>query len=101
MQRLSARDVRHHLPVGAPPHQKRDKKRQDVKQVEGVVQIVEIYQHTMAAHLHSKTESGVWELAPNSGPDAILAMPSLGISMPLIDLYEDAMPPDETDQAAP
>ncbi len=74
---------------------KRDKKREDVKQVEGVVQIVEIYQHTMAAHLHGKTESGVWEMVPISGRDAVLDMPSLGISIPLADFYEDAMPPDE------
>jgi len=73
----------------------RDKKRDDVKQVEGAVQIIEIYQHTMAAHIHSRTAAGTWEFISVSGKEAGLDMPSLGISIPLIDLYEGAMPADE------
>ncbi len=78
----------------------RDKKREDVKDVEGVVQIIEIHQHTMAAHVHSKTETGVWELTPISGTEATLEISSIGISIPLIDLYENAMPADEAEASA-
>jgi Uma2 family endonuclease len=73
----------------------RDKKREDVKEVEGVVQIVEVYQHTMAAHIHSKTDTGVWGLVPISGKEAILEIESIGISVPLIEIYENAMPADD------
>jgi hypothetical protein len=73
----------------------RDKKREDVKQVEGLVQIFEIYQHTMVAHVHSRTAAGIWEFVSVSGKEAGLDMPSLCISIPLIDLYEGAMPADE------
>jgi Uma2 family endonuclease len=73
----------------------RDRKREDVKQVEGVVQLVEIYQHTMAAHIHNKTGAGGWEFVTISGREAVLEVPSLGISIPLIEIYEDAMPADE------
>jgi Uma2 family endonuclease len=73
----------------------RDKRREDVKQVEGVAQIIEIYQHTMAAHVHIRMEAGGWDFIPVSGSDASLDLPSLGISIPLIALYENAMPADE------
>jgi hypothetical protein len=76
----------------------RDKKREDVKQVEGVVQIIEIYQHTMAAHVHNRIAAGIWEFISVSGKEAGLDMPSLGISIPLIDLYEDVMPADEIER---
>lgn len=75
----------------------RDQKREDVKAVDGVVQIIEIYQHTMAAHIHSKTEAGTWSLATISGRDATLEIASLQLSIPLIELYENAMPTDEAD----
>ena len=70
----------------------RDNKRQDVKDVEGVVEIVEIYQHTMAAHIHRRTESGVWSFTPVNGPDQALELTSIGVSVPLLELYEDVVP---------
>ena len=73
----------------------RDGKRQDVKDVAGVVGIVEIYQHTVAAHLHAKTASGVWSFTPINGADKTLDLASLGISIPLTELYEGAMPDEE------
>lgn len=73
----------------------RDKKREDVKEVEGVVQIIEIYQHTMAAHIHSKTEAGAWSLVPISGEEAMLEIASIGIAIPLIEIYENAIPADD------
>ncbi len=75
--------------------EQRDKKRDDVKQVEGVVQIIEIYQHTMAAHLHNNTVSGAWEFVAVSSNNAVLNIPGIGLSIPLSALYEHALPADE------
>ena len=63
------------------------------------MQIVEIYQHTMAAHVHSKTDTGIWGLFPVSGTMATIDMPSIGIAIPLIDLYENAMPAEAEENA--
>lgn len=73
----------------------RDNKRQDVKEVAGVVEIVEIYQHTMAAHVHSKTGTGIWSFNPVNGPDKTLDLASIGISIPLPELYEGVTPDEE------
>jgi Uma2 family endonuclease len=73
----------------------RDRKREDVKNVDGVVQIVEIYQHAISADAYTKTGAGGWNLVSSKGTNAIIELPSIGISIPLIELYEGAMPENE------
>ena len=73
----------------------RDKKRQDVKDVEGVTEIVEVYQHTMAAHVHRRSSNGTWSFSSVSGPDDNIELESLGISIPLGELYDGITADDE------
>ena len=65
----------------------RDQRRADLQAVEGVREIVEIYQDEMLAHAYRRQEAG-WVFESIAGPDAQVALPSVGITVPLTALYE-------------
>ena len=71
-----------------------DQKRSDLQAVEGVQEIVEIYQDEMLAHAYRRRDAG-WVFESIGGPDAVLAMPSVGITVPLATLYERVLPQGE------
>ncbi|MBV9252181.1 MAG: Uma2 family endonuclease [Acetobacteraceae bacterium] len=69
-------------------HKRRwDQKRADLQAVEGVQEIIEIYQDEMLARAYRRRDAG-WEFESISGPEAELALPSAGITIPLAALYE-------------
>src|SRR5271165_7508966 len=71
-----------------------DRKRADLQAVEGVQEIVEIYQDEMLAHAYRRQDAGcVFESI--AGPDAEVALPSVGITVPLVALYEGVPPEGE------
>ena len=70
----------------------RDRKRRDLQDVEGVQEIVEIHQDEMAAHIHRREGDGTWSFAAVDGMDSILALRSVGLEMPMIEVYEFARP---------
>ena len=75
-----------------------DQKRSDLQAVEGVQEIVEIYQDEMLAHIYRRRDAG-WVFEWIAGPEAELTLPSVGLSVPLAALYERVVP-DEEDPAA-
>jgi Uma2 family endonuclease len=64
-----------------------DQKRTDLQAVEGVQEIVEVYQDEMLAHVYRRQASG-WLFESISGPDAEIALRSVGIAVPLAPVYE-------------
>ncbi len=64
-----------------------DQQRADLQAVEGVQEIVEIYQDEMLAHAYRRQDAG-WVFESIAGPDAQVALPSVGITVPLTALYE-------------
>ena len=64
-----------------------DQKRADLQAVEGVLEIVEIYQDEMLAHAYRRQDAG-WVFESIAGPEAQVALPSVGIAVPLAALYE-------------
>jgi Uma2 family endonuclease len=71
-----------------------DRKRSDLQAVEGVQEIVEIFQDEMLAHAYRRQASG-WVFESIAGPDAEVALPSVGITVPLAALYERVVPEGE------
>lgn len=70
--------------------QGRDQKRRDVQDVEGVAEIIEIHQRQMALHTYRRSPDGTWAFDSVSGADAVLKIPSLGMVIPLAEIYEFA-----------
>jgi Uma2 family endonuclease len=68
-----------------------DQKRSDLQAVEGVQEIIEIYQDEMLAHAYRR-QGASWTFESISGPDATIDLPSIGIAVPLAALYERVMP---------
>ncbi len=68
----------------------RDRKRADLQEVEGVREIVEVYQGEMAAHIYRKAADGSWVFEAVGGPDAVLRLASVGLELPLAEVYEFA-----------
>jgi Uma2 family endonuclease len=71
-----------------------DQKRSDLQAVGGVQEIVEIYQDEMLAHAYRRQTVG-WVFESIAGPDAGVALPSVGITVPLAALYERVVPEQE------
>lgn len=67
----------------------RDLKLQHVQAVEGVQEIVELFQEDFAAHVYRLTSDG-WIFETLGGPDAILRLTSVGLEMPLSEIYQFA-----------
>ena len=69
-------------------HKRRwDQKRADLQVIEGVTDIVEIFQDEMLAHVYRRQDAG-WIFESIGGPEAEVMLPSVGISLPLASLYE-------------
>jgi Uma2 family endonuclease len=82
----------------------RDRRRLDLQLVEGVREIVEIYQDEYALHIYRLAQDGSWQFEAIGGRDAALHLASVNIDLPLTEIYAFASPPQEpddpTDQAA-
>ena len=77
------------------PHKRQwDQKRADLQAVEGVQEIVEIFQDEMLAHAYRRHGTG-WVFESIFGSEAHIALPSVGIAIPLAVLYEGASPQGE------
>ena len=64
----------------------RDLRRSDLQAVDCVQEIVEIYQDEMLAHAYRRQEAG-WVFQSIAGAEAEIALPSVGIGVPLAVLY--------------
>ena len=78
-----------------PQHKRQwDQKRTDLQAVEGMQEIIEIFQDEMLARAYRRQDAG-WVFESISGPEAEVALPSVGITVPLAALYERVLPGDE------
>jgi Uma2 family endonuclease len=68
-----------------------DQTRADLQAVEGVQEIVEIFQDEMLAHAYRRQDAG-WVFESIAGPEAEVSLPSVGIAVPLAALYERVVP---------
>jgi Uma2 family endonuclease len=76
------------VPPSELQHKRRwDQKRADLQAVEGVVEIVEIFQDEMLAHVYRRQDAG-WVFEWIAGPEADIVLSSVGIAVPLTALYE-------------
>jgi Uma2 family endonuclease len=68
-----------------------DQKRADLQAVEGVQEIIEIFQDEVLVHAHRR-QGSVWTFESIAGDEAEVELPSVGISLPLAALYERVLP---------
>jgi Uma2 family endonuclease len=68
-----------------------DQKRSDLQAVEGVQEVVEIFQDEMLAHAYRR-QGANWTFESIAGPDAALELRSVGITVPLAALYDRVLP---------
>jgi Uma2 family endonuclease len=73
----------------------RDAKRGDLQAVEGAHEIVELYQSERACHVYRRRPDGTWSFEAQGGPDAILRLPSVGLEIPLVEIYAFAELPEQ------
>jgi hypothetical protein len=78
----------------------RDRRRLDLQTVEGVREIVEIYQDEYALHVYRLAPDGSWTFEAIGGRDAVLHLASASIDIPLADLYAFTIPAQEPDEPA-
>jgi Uma2 family endonuclease len=71
-----------------------DQKRSDLQAVEGVLEIVEIFQDETLAYAYRRQGAG-WTFESIAGPDAVMDLRSVGITVPLAALYERVPPEGE------
>jgi Uma2 family endonuclease len=72
----------------------RDRKRQHLQDVEGVQEIVEIYQFEAAVHVYRRAMDGSsWAFEALGGLDAVLRLDSIGVDIPLTEIYDGVEPP--------
>jgi Uma2 family endonuclease len=76
----------------------RDLKRKHLQAVEGIEAIVELFQDDFAAHVYRLSPTGTWEFEALGGPDALLSLDMVQISIPLSEIYELADLPRESSQ---
>lgn len=72
----------------------RDLKRKHLQAVEGLAEIVEIFQDDYACHVYRREESGRWTFEALDGADAVLRLESVGVEVLLAEIYELAPPPE-------
>ena len=60
-----------------------------MQNVEGVREIVEIYQSEPAVHVYRLGADGSWDFEAINGIDAVLRIESVGLEIPLAEIYED------------
>ena len=70
----------------------RDRKRRDLQEVEGVAEIVELYQDEMAAHLYRREADGKWSFTGVVGAESVIALRSVALEVPLAEIYEFILP---------
>jgi Uma2 family endonuclease len=70
----------------------RDRKRADLQDVAGVQEIVEFYQDDLAVHVHRRLDDGRWSFTAIGGAAAVLELTSVGLSLPLREIYEFVAP---------
>ena len=68
----------------------RDRNRRDLQDVEGVAEIVELYQDEMAVHLYRRQADGNWSFEAVGGAEAVMELESVGIRVSLAEIYEFA-----------
>lgn len=66
----------------------RDRKRRDLQDVDGVEEIVEIYQDEMAAHVYRREIDGTWSFSATDGQTAMISLRSVGLEIPMAEVYE-------------
>jgi Uma2 family endonuclease len=67
----------------------RDEKRADLQNVEGVQEIIEIYQSEAAVHVYRLAADGSWYFEAIDGVAAVVRLDSVGLEIPLAEIYED------------
>ena len=65
----------------------RDRKRQHLQDVDGIQEIAEIYQFDAAVHVYRRAGDGSWSFVAVGGLDAVLRLESLGVEIPLAEIY--------------
>ncbi len=65
----------------------RDYKREQVQDVPDICEMVGFYEEQIAAHVYRKGGDGAWSFEAAGGSDAILTLPSVGISIPRGEIY--------------
>jgi Uma2 family endonuclease len=66
----------------------RDRRRQHLQDIEGVREIVEVYQGEPAIHLYRRVAEGDWRFVPISGLGATLTLESVELEVPLAEIYQ-------------
>ncbi len=66
----------------------RNQRRRHLQDIEGVEEIVEIYQDEAAIHIYRRAESGQWSFDAVDGLEASLNLHSVGLDIPLSEIYE-------------
>jgi Uma2 family endonuclease len=66
----------------------RNRKRRDLQDVEGVQEIIELYQAEAAAHIYRREDGGTWSFEAIDGLEAILTLKSVSLEIPLAEIYE-------------
>ncbi len=67
-----------------------DRRRRDLQAVAGAQEIVELYQSERAAHVYRRQPDDTWSFEALAGIDASLRLESVGLSVPLAEVYEFA-----------
>ncbi len=65
----------------------RDTRRRDLQAVEGAQEIVELYQAERACHVYRRVPDGSWSFEAVGGSDAMLQLPTVGLAIPLSEIY--------------
>jgi hypothetical protein len=80
-----------------------DAKRRDLQAVEGAQEIIELYQAEQACHIYRRRPDGTWSFEAQGGSDAIRQLPSVGLAIPLSEIYAfaDLPGPGAEDTAGP
>jgi Uma2 family endonuclease len=78
----------------------RDRKRLDLQLVEGVREIVEIYQDEYALHIYRLAADGSWSFEALGGREAMLHLTSVDIDIPLAEIYAFTTPQQEPNAPA-
>ena len=66
----------------------RDRRRQHLQHIECVQEIVEIYQDEAAIHIYRRDAEGKWPFSAVNGLDAVLTLESVGLDIPLAEIYQ-------------
>lgn len=69
----------------------RDLKRQHMQAVEGMQEIVELFQEDFAVHVYRLSAEGAWTFEALGGAEAVLRLESVGVSVPLAEIYAFAI----------